>query len=254
MDRTPRPNEIYQHFKGNLYRVITLAKHADTGEILVIYQALYGSFEVFARPLSEFTGKVDRTKYPDTAAEYRFTLLPQIVGQASGTVWPEMRGQALDNVQQQGSGTENAGTQNRRQPEPDGIPARQQTAPAQGQTEPAQRRTAPAQRRTAPAQQQAAPAEDAEIERHDILPQDVQPDEEEEPALDPMLLAFLDADTYEEKLAIFTDMSGRVTDDMLTTMAVSMDIDLKEGELMDRYEELKNCIIMREKYECNRLR
>ena len=79
-------------------------------------------------------------------------------------------------------------------------------------------------------------------------------DEKEEPALDPMLLAFLDADTYEEKLAIFTDMSGRVTDDMLTTMAVSMDIDLKEGELMDRYEELKNCIIMREKYECNRLR
>lgn len=239
MDRTPRPNEIYQHFKGNLYRVITLAKHADTGEILVIYQALYGSFEVFARPLSEFTGKVDRTKYPDTAAEYRFTLLPQIVGQASGTVWPEMRGQALDNVQQQGSGTENAGTQNRRQPEPGGIPARQQTAPAQGQTEPAQRRT--------------APAEDAEIERHDILPQDVQPDEEE-PALDPMLLAFLDADTYEEKLTIFTDMRGRVTDDMLTTMAVSMDIDLKEGELMDRYEELKNCIIMLEKYECNRLR
>ena len=233
MDRTPRPNEIYQHFKGNLYRVITLAKHADTGEILVIYQALYGSFEVFARPLSEFTGKVDRTKYPDTAAEYRFTLLPQIVGQASGTVWPEMRGQALDNVQQQGSGTENAGMQNRRQPEPDGIPARQQTAPAQ---------------------QQAAPAEDAEIERHDILPQDVQPDEEKEPALDPMLLAFLDADTYEEKLTIFTDMRGRVTDDMLTTMAVSMDIDLKEGELMDRYEELKNCIIMLEKYECNRLR
>ena len=152
----------------------------------------------------------------------------------------------MDNVQQQGSGTENAGTQNRRQPEPGGIPARQQTAPAQGQTE-------PAQRRTAPAQQQAAPAEDAEIERHDILPQDVQPDEEE-PALDPMLLAFLDADTYEEKLTIFTDMRGRVTDDMLTTMAVSMDIDLKEGELMYRYEELKNCIIMLEKYECNRLR
>ena len=69
-----------------------------------------------------------------------------------------------------------------------------------------------------------------------------------------MLLAFLDADTYEEKLTIFTDMRGRVTDDMLTTMAVSMDIDLKEGEMMDRYEELKNCIIMLEKYECNRLR
>lgn len=233
MERTPRPNEIYQHFKGNLYRVITLAKHADTGELLVIYQALYGSFEVFAGSLSDFTGKVDRTKYPDAAAEYRFTLLPQIVGQASGTACPEMREQASDNVQRQGSGTENAETQNRRQPEPDGTPAQGQTAPAQ---------------------QEAAPGKGAEMQRHDILPQDVRPDEEEEPALDPMLLAFLDADTYEEKLTIFTDMRGRVTDDMLTTMAVSMDIDLKEGELMDRYEELKNCIIMLEKYECNRLR
>lgn len=216
MERTPRPNEIYQHFKGNLYRVVTLAKHADTGQMLVIYQALYGSFEVFARPLADFTGKVDREKYPDAAAEYRFTLLPQIVGQASEADRLEMR-QEPDTAQPQSSGAENPEAGNRRPTEPDSTPVQEQTAPTKGT---------------------------------DMQPQD----EQEEPALDPMLLAFLDADTYEEKLAIFTDMSGRVTDDMLTTMAVSMDIDLKEGELMDRYEELKNCIIMREKYECNRLR
>ena len=216
MERTPRPNEIYQHFKGNLYRVVTLAKHADTGQMLVIYQALYGSFEVFARPLADFTGKVDRAKYPDAAAEYRFTLLPQIVGQVSEAERPEMR-QEPDTAQPQSSGAENPEAGNRRQTEPDRTLVQERTAPTKSA---------------------------------DIQPQD----EQEEPALDPMLLAFLDADTYEEKLAIFTDMSGRVTDDMLTTMAVSMDIDLKEGELMDRYEELKNCIIMREKYECNRLR
>ena len=36
MEKIPQPNEIYQHFKGNLYRVVTLAKHADTGERMAV--------------------------------------------------------------------------------------------------------------------------------------------------------------------------------------------------------------------------
>lgn len=201
MDRTPRPNEIYQHFKGNLYRIITLAKHADTGESLVIYQALYGNFEVYARPLADFIGKVDREKYPDAAAEYRFTLLPQIIGQSR-------------------------------------IADQRQEAETEGERPEATEEKPEAEEGKRPAEREEA--------------ENLQ--KEEEPALDPVLLAFLDAETYEEKLAIFTDMRGKVTDDMLTTMAVSLDIDLKPGELADRYEELKNCLLMLEKYECNRLR
>ena len=195
MEKIPQPNEIYQHFKGNLYRVVTLAKHADTGERMVVYQALYGDFEIWARPLREFTGRVDERKHPEAAGRQRFTLLPQIMGQdglnppAASDLPEDAAGRALS---------------------------------------------------AAGAEEASGPA--------------APPSGEEEPALDPMLMAFVDADSNEEKLAIFTDMRGRITDDMLTTMAVALDIDLKEGELMERYEELKNCIVMLEKYECNRLR
>ena len=78
--------------------------------------------------------------------------------------------------------------------------------------------------------------------------------EEEEAVLDPLLMKFLDADTYEDKLNILVGLQSRITDEMLNTIAVSLDLELEEGELEERYQTLKNCLITLEKYECNRLR
>jgi len=54
----PEIGKRYQHYKGGIYEVITLANHSETQEPMVIYKSiLFGS--VYARPLSMWNDEVD---------------------------------------------------------------------------------------------------------------------------------------------------------------------------------------------------
>lgn len=73
----PLPGQVWRHFKGKLYQIITLAHHSETDETLVVYKAMYGEKKVCARPVEMFMSLTDREKYPDAKQRYRFELSPE---------------------------------------------------------------------------------------------------------------------------------------------------------------------------------
>ena len=54
---------VYRHFKGNLYRLITVAKHSETLEEMVVYQALYGEGGYWVRPAAMWEEYVEKDEY-----------------------------------------------------------------------------------------------------------------------------------------------------------------------------------------------
>ncbi len=66
----PLPTEptpgLYRHHKGNDYRVIGIARHSETLEAMVVYDALYGERGRWVRPAAMFfeTVEVDGRQVP----------------------------------------------------------------------------------------------------------------------------------------------------------------------------------------------
>lgn len=68
----PIANSMYRHFKGKLYYIMGIAEHTETGEYLVVYHALYGEGDTYARPLEQFMSEVEEGKENPTGQKYRF--------------------------------------------------------------------------------------------------------------------------------------------------------------------------------------
>lgn len=204
MSFIPKPHEIYKHFKGNLYQITAVAEHTETGEQLVIYQALYGDFKTYARPLSMFTDRVDREKYPEAAQEFRF----------------ELQGADAERQRAESALSPDSGAEPGANAEPDSNA----------------KATADSAVRMAVSDRNQEECSEGEL------------------TLDPMVLEFLDADEYEQRLNILAGLHHRITDEMITTMAIACDVEINEGDIEERYESLRACLLTRERYECNRIR
>lgn len=193
MRQSPRPQEIYRHFKGNVYQIVTLARHSETDMKMVVYQQLYAPYEVYVRPLEMFMSKIDTRKYPNEKQIYRFE---KINIREEEIVWQE------ETIEKQ----------------------------------------------------EANPVLDILDNNTTVETVEEIKKENTEFELDPGIVEFLDADSYEKKLQILSMLHPRITDAMIDTMAVSLDTEIKEGDIEMRYNEIKNCLLTMERFECNRLR
>lgn len=230
MRQLPKPGEIYKHFKGNCYRIITVATHTETGEKLVVYQALYGDYGVYARELSMFLSPVDKDKYPHADQEMRFEPVE------SGAVSPVEPPKECKGVSESAGG---AGEQ---------AAAKKRTGASDSAGSCLGAETAAKKRVVAPDGAVSGPPERGTSQKGQF------PEKETESGIDPGVLAYLDADTCKEKLQILRTMRDRLTDGMINTMAIAIDVEVKPGDITERYEELKYCLATKERYECSRLR
>ncbi len=159
MREIPKAGEVYRHFKGNNYEVISIAMGSEDGESQVVYKALYPPYTVYVRPLEMFMEPVNKDKYPNAVQEYRFEKID--------------------------------------------------------------------------------PEQEAK---------------EEEKKIDPRLIAFLEAKDYQGKLDILDGMEYNVSEQTIIAMAVSMDIELNDGTVEEKFRSLRKCIQTMQMYEGTRLR
>ena len=184
---------FYRHFKDKLYQVKGTAIHSETKEKMVIYQGLYGSYEMYVRPYDMFLSEVDHIKYPDVVQKYRFELIDIKTGKSLEADYEEnnqnMESEKLEELE-----------------------------------------------------------ESKESEKSE------ESEESEESEQDSKLIRFLDAYDYKEKLDILTSMRGELNDGLIDIMAESIEVAVPEGDITDRYNSLRKCLMAHTKYEGLRLR
>ncbi len=178
----PKCGEFYRDFQRRPYQIVSVAEHQLTGELLVIYQALYDEFKVYAGTPDSFLSEEEYAKYSDAARKYRFEKMT--IGEKT---------------------SERAALEK---------PLFQEEAFLRPQA--------------AAAERQAGSND--------------------------KMMEFFDTDDFDTRYNILVSMRDSITDTQINNMAVVLDVVIPEGDLDDRYEQLKTCLRTRQRYESCRLR
>lgn len=344
MNRIPGTGELYRDLTNHIYQIVAAATDAQTGEKLIVYQALYGDYGVYVRPLAQFAGedgqclfeKIDKAENQfdremggaddqsvgrARESERQFGLKPkqpkrQLGGSLDDPKHPlggnlddskyqlggrpndpkhqlveslddpkRQTGGSLNDPKRQTSG--NLGDPQRQSDEgmdrsvrqtgdmdksewqtADNDNGKQQSSYTRQQMRP--RTQSPAESRRALRQnvmdtsaygqgtyydeRRRRQMEEREQRREMFRKTGRHESATEELRANPCLMKFLEANTYEEKFQVLNEIQNDITDRLIDDIAVVLDVVIPEGELNDRFHQLRNIILTRQKYEISRFR
>ena len=208
-DRIPRQGEIYRHFKNKLYQIIAIATHSETRESYVVYQALYGDFRTYIRPLDMFISEVDHVKYPAVTQKYRFERVDRAtLGNPSYDDNSILTGNSPDNscgnnIFAGNSPDDSCGNNIFAGNSPDDSYANN------------------------------------ELDDHDGL-------------INPLLVQFLELDTYKEKLEFFQSIIPKLDDRLTNDICVALDIACSDTSLDDRIAHIRDYLQTQTRFEITR--
>ena len=222
-DRIPRQGEIYRHFKNKLYQIIAIATHSETRESYVVYQALYGDFRTYIRPLDMFISEVDHVKYPAVTQKYRFervdraTLSNPSYDDNSILTGNSPDNSCENNIFAGNSPDDSYGNNIFAGNSPDdscGNNIFAGNSPDDSYT-------------------------NNDLDDHDGL-------------INPLLVQFLELDTYKEKLEFFQSIIPKLDDRLTNDICVALDIACSDTSLDDRIAHIRDYLQTQTRFEITR--
>lgn len=206
----PKAYELYKHFKGKIYQIIALAKDCEDGSLQVVYQALYGDYQIYVRSFESFMSLTDLAKYPDAKQKYRFEKV-------------DSKDEPASRIETEQEKDDKTSIENLAEVSDVTLEKEESIDVTLEKEE----------------------ASDVRIEKETAIDEQ----EEAYATLDPAIRAYLAAEGTDERLEILRGVRDRVTSDMLATMSIVTDIELSEGSVEEQYQSLLNCLLMKQKYE-----
>jgi len=212
----PHSEEFYKHYKtGKLCQILATATHTETGEPLIIYQALYKHFQIFACPLAIFT------KCTEDGKKHFYQVRPK-------TAHTDIGIHVDTNPSDTSHFNSSTTTQNTIS-----TPFKKTNSSAKMPDLSDHSKTPNLENKP-----------DCYSDYNNSSQKDIHA----------LMEKFYDTETYDEKLDLLYAMKSQLTDIMLTNIAISLDIVAADGTLEERFQSIVSCLNTMKRYQITRLR